>query len=325
MKSKTKYDVDNATIVRLCEKAGFKKIDTIAPLTAGEFNSAFSAIADGKEIVIKIAPKSFENTLTYERDIMAREVEFYAVIKENCDVKIPKIYFYDNSKTLIPSEYFIMERLKGQPLSHIQLSSQEKSAVNEKIGEMVAALHAISGEKFGYVQNALFDNWYLAIKSMTENLIADCKKARKSAGRGHRLIEYIEKFKSVLQGVPSVYTHFDIWAGNIFCEKIGDEFELTLIDTERSFWGDGIGDFVSIEMMKDLANKKDTIKGYNHLAKAPISLSHDEHIRFGIMTAYLALIVHTEKFYRYKRTQTKYGVNCAMARILFKKAFKNLK
>lgn len=324
MKSKTKFEIANDVIIKLFQNAGFVNVEKITPLTAGEFNSAYCACADNKDCVLKIAPISDENTLTYEKNIMAREVDFYRIVNEQTKVKTPQIYFYDNSKKLVDAEYFIMEKLNGTPLNCVHLGKAENQITLEKIGEMVAQLHKIYGNQFGYVQNGLSENWYLAIKAMTENLISDCARRGKKAKKGEKLLKYIEKYKSILQNVESTYTHFDIWAGNIFYEKNGDEIVLTIIDTERSFWGDGIGDFVSIDLFNNLKDKCAVINGYNRNVASPLMLTSDEEIRFAIMTAYLALIVHTEKFFRYTRIQAKYMINISLAKMLFKRAFLTL-
>lgn len=323
MKSYTKFELSNDTVKKLAEKAGFSIIENIKPLTAGEFNSAYFVSADGKELVLKVSPKKGTNVLTYEQDIMKREIEFYKIIERSANVKTPKIYYYDDSADIIDAEYFIMEKLSSKPLTDVRLNKEQKEEVLLKVGEMIADLHNIKGEKFGYVQNELYDNWYDAIRSMTANLINDCKKIGKKAENGKTLLKYIDKYKDVLMKVHSTYTHFDIWDGNIFYENNGG-IKLTLIDTERSFWGDRIGDFVSTDIMRDLADKKEIIKGYNSAAKTPLALSEDEKIRYYIMLGYLALIVHSEKYVRYSVLQSKYIANAVFSKTLFQRAFKGL-
>lgn len=324
MKSKTKYFVSESNIVEIFAVAGLGDVTNVAELSAGEFNSAYHVTANGVEYVLKIAPKDNNNTLTYESDIMAREVEFYRLISEKTDVKTPKIYYYDDTLSIIPTKYFIMEMLDSKPLNTVKLNKPERDKVNKLIGEMVAKLHTVKGIGFGYEQNGLYTNWYLALRSMTENLINDCVRLNKKCKKGAKLLKFIEKSKAVLERVEPVYTHYDIWDGNIFYKNNNDDIELTLIDTERGFWGDGIGDFVSIEILTAL-NKKKSVSGYNTLADKPITFTRDEMLRYYIMTAYLGLIVYTEKFARYKKWQFKYYINIAMSNILLKQAFNGLK
>lgn len=324
MKSKTKYFVDKPKIVEIFAVAGLGDVVNFSELSAGEFNSAYHVTANGAEYVLKIAPKDNTHTLTYESDIIAREVEFYRLIAEKTDVKTPKIYYYDDTLSMIPTKYFIMEKLDSKPLNTVKLSKPERLNVNKLIGEMVAKLHAIKGNGFGYEQNGLYSNWYLALRSMVDNLISDCARLNKKCKKGTKLLKYIDKCKAILENVDSVYTHYDIWDGNVFYKNGNGDIELTLIDTERGFWGDGIGDFVSIELMTAL-NKKKSVIGYNKLAEKPIIFTRDEMIRYYIMTAYLGLIVYTEKFARYKTWQSKYFINIVLSNIMLKQAFNGLK
>lgn len=324
MKSKTKYFVSESNIVEIFSVAKLGAVTNVAELSAGEFNSAYRVTANGAEYVLKIAPKDNTHTLTYEADIMAREVEFYRLIAEKTDVKTPKIYYYDDTLSIIPTKYFIMEMLDSKPLNTVKLSKSERLNVNKLIGEMVAKLHTVKGNGFGYEQNGLYSNWYLALRSMVENLINDCARLNKKCKKGSKMLEFIDKSKAILEKVESVYTHYDIWDGNVFYKNDIGEIELTLIDTERGFWGDGIGDFVSIELMTAL-NKKTSVIGYNKLVEKPISFTRDEMIRYYIMTAYLGLIVYTEKFARYKTWQSKYFINIVLSNIMLKQAFNGLK
>lgn len=323
MKSATKYELTNDTIYEIFKKAGFNKISDIEPLKAGEFNSAYTVNADGNDYVLKIAPKDNANILTYEKNLMSQEVFFYSQIKKQTNVCIPKIILFDDSKKIIESNYFIMEKLYSKPLNEIKLNKEEKAVVLESIGKMIGELHNINGDKFGYIQNGLFDNWYDAIKNMTKNLVDDCKALGKNTKDGEMLLKLIDRYKDILIKVESTYTHFDIWEGNVFYEK-SDAVKLTLIDTERSFWGDKLGDFVEIDIMRNLNKKAEILKGYNQTAKDKLKLNDDENIRFNILVAYLALIVYSEKFVRYSKTQTKYIINVFLAKTLFKRAFKEL-
>lgn len=324
MKSKTKYFVSESNIVEIFAVAGLGAVTNVAELSAGEFNSAYRVTANGAEYVLKIAPKDNTHTLTYESDIIAREVEFYRLIAEKTNVKTPKIYYFDDTLSIIPSKYFIMEMLDSRPLNTVKLSKSERLNVNKLIGVMVAKLHTVKGNGFGYEQNGLYSSWYLALRSMVENLISDCVRLNKKCKKGAKMLEFIDKSKAILEKVESVYTHYDIWDGNVFYKNDIGEIELTLIDTERGFWGDGIGDFVSIELMTAL-NKKKSVLGYNKLVEKPISFTRDEMIRYYIMTAYLGLIVYTEKFARYKTWQSKYFINIVLSNIMLKQAFSGLK
>lgn len=313
MKSKTKFSVSEDTIQKLFQAKGLGEVTAITPLTAGEFNSAYSVTANGRECVLKIAPQQNNaHTLTYETDLMRQEVTFYKLIREKTDVRVPEIYCADFSESLISAHWFVMEKLSGVPLTDASLSDTQKARVYEEIGAILAQLHTVTGTEFGYVQNGLQENWYKAVRKMIENLLFDCKKAGKRCKLGERLLTAVEHHRALLETVPCTYVHFDVWEGNVFYEVgEGDTFTLTLIDTERGLWGDRLGDFCSLDFSKPLCEKNALLKGYNRVSKMPIRATPEEEIRYRVLCGYLGLVMYTERFYRYTRTQKKYYINKA--------------
>ncbi len=325
MKSKTKLYISPADVRKAFSAAGFHTVSDIAPLTAGEFNSAYCVTADAAQYVLKVAPqKDSAHTLTYETDLMRQEVFFYQQIRAKTDVRVPQIFYSDFSCSLLPSAFFIMEKLQGQPLTACRLSGAERTAMHEQIGELLAKLHTIRGEQYGYAQNGLYPNWYLAVRSMTENVLADCEKIGKRCKAGEQVLLLIEQNRALLETVPCVYTHFDVWEGNLFYDPSNRAAGLTLIDPERSFWGDGIGDFCSLELLKPLQDKRSLLAGYNRLAEQPILPTEEEKLRYAVLLGYLGLIVYTERFYRYRKTQIKYRANSILAKTLLQMALQSL-
>ncbi len=322
MKSATKRYIDREQIVQIFDKANLGAVTQVVTLDAGEFNTAYYVTANGKDYVIKIAPNSTEHVLTYEKDLMAREVAFYKLIEKNGGVKTPHVYYYDDSLAVINSAYFIMERLPSLPLTDCRLSEEERNAVYQKVGEALASMHTIKNAQFGYEQNGLYDNWYLAISAMVTALCNDCKRYNKKAKNGEKLLKYIKKHQAILEKVEATYTHFDVWDGNIFYDK--KDGSIAIIDTERGFWGDAIGDFVSVEMFVDLY-KKQSIVAYNRKAASPMTFSREELVRYNILKAYLGLIVYTERFARYKWWQQKYWLNLGLSKYFFFTSFRVLK
>jgi aminoglycoside phosphotransferase (APT) family kinase protein len=158
MRSRTKLAVDHGTIVKLFEKAGIAGAENIAPLGVGEFTSVYSVDATGNGYAIKIAPKESAKILTYEKQIMAQEVYYYFLMAAQAKISIPEIYYSDFSKTEIPSEFFINERLEGEQIDQAALSDQQREEVEKKLAGMVAKMHAVKGDRFGYLQNGLYDN-----------------------------------------------------------------------------------------------------------------------------------------------------------------------
>ncbi|MFN2146188.1 MAG: phosphotransferase family protein [Anaerolineales bacterium] len=325
MRSKTKLALDDATIIRLFEKAGIPGAENIAPLGAGEYNSVYAVDAGGKNYAIKVAPKGMAKSLTYERDMMAQEVYYYGLMAGQAGIRVPEIYASDFSKTEIPAAYFIMERLSGTLLNQAELSGDQKLEVEQKLAAMAARMHAVKGEKFGYRQNGLLENWYLALVEMVTNLIRDCRRLGRRTRNGEKLLAYIRQNQSVLEKVGSSLINFDIWPANIIIQWEGEEFNLAWIDPERCLWGDRIADFVPLDFMHlKLDEKTGTIEAYNRASNDPIEVGNEERIRYAIMLGYLALVMEVEKYARYSLFHYGYWRNVAACKMYFSSCFEQL-
>jgi fructosamine-3-kinase len=325
LRSKTKLEVDAGTIVKLFESAGIASAGNVSPLGAGEYNSVYAVDAGEKGYVIKIAPKASARILTYEQQMMAQEVYYYDLMATRAGIRVPEIYCADFSKSMIPSEYFIMERLRGVQMNRAKLSHQQKRQAEAKLAELVARMHTVKGEQFGYRQNGLHDNWHLALQAMTTNLIADCRGLGRRTRRGEKLLGYINRNQRLLEKVECSLVNFDVWPPNIFCDWDGGELHLSWIDPERCLWGDRIADFVCLDFMTmSLDGKAAAIQAYNQASSDPLAVGDGERVRFAIMLGYLALIMEVEKYARYTMFHFGYWRNVLVARILFSVCFKQL-
>jgi len=277
MQSKTKYNITPPQIRSIFAAAGLGDVTDVTPMSDGWYNNVLSVTANGKDYVIKVAPELTVKVLTHEHDLLRQELRFIALLREH-GVSVPKVYFGDCGKTLIPCDYFIMEKLGGARLDKANLKGEAKEQADAQIHGILDAFHGIKGEGFGYEQMGLEPNWYLALRRMTQALVDDCAGFGKSCRFGKKLLRYIDRHRAVLESVESVLVNFDLHSMNLFY----DQGKLTLIDLERCFWGDWIGDRI--------------LRGYS----PPKDFSRDERIRFYLLEGYLGLIMYTEKYSRYR-------------------------
>jgi aminoglycoside phosphotransferase (APT) family kinase protein len=274
--------------------------------------------------VIKIAPDSTARLLTYEKDMMGQELACYDLLREKTSIGLPAIYFRDHSKSVIPSEYFIMEKITSSRLDTLKLTGDAAAEVRAREAELLAQMHRIKGEGFGYPQNGLHPSWYQAIRSMVQNLIADSKRFGKKCPYGEELLTYIEKYRDILEKPPARLVNFDLWDLNLFYDAAGTR--LFLIDPERSFWGDPAADLVCLDLTHmNLEEKTEVIAAYNKTAEVPFEVNRELKIRYFIMVAYLGAIMHTERYSRYKPLQKGYTRNTVFSAMLTKKSFGFLK
>jgi fructosamine-3-kinase len=325
MESKSKVTLSNDVLQRLFERHGIFGVTDFQPLGDGEYNSLYCAKNQENEYVIKIAPTNDAHSLTYERDMMAQEVATYQWMRAKTAIRVPIVYAFDESKTLIPSTYFIMEKLPGKPLHHNDWTLGEKKQAFAKTIENVAALHRVLGEGFGYPQNGLHSNWYLAIQAMVANLVGDAKRLGHPCPNGRKLLEYIDRFQTILQSVEARLVNFDVWDPNQIGSIIDGRVAVAWIDPERSFFGDPIADFVCLDFLHmELTQKQAVIDQYNRYTDSPFVITDSLQVRFAIMLGYLGIIMEVEKYARYSKKHYGWWRNVAVCKLLFHHSFQTL-
>lgn len=321
MISRTKYDITREKIKEIFEKAGIHGAHGIEPLTAGEYNAVFSVSAGGNDYVLKIAPLPSVRVLTYEKDMMRSEVFWYETMRNKTDILTPKIFFKDFSRTLIPCNYFIMEKIDGKTLDKAKLSDEEMKSVRRETAHMIAELHKIGADKFGYIQNTLYDNWYLALRSIFQNLVDDCRRAGKKTKRGEKALCLVDRYKAVLENVRGTMINYDLWDVNLICKEEDGRKRLYWIDPERSFYGDPIFDFICLDFITPFEKKFGVKKAYNEKADVKITNSRQEQIRFAFADLLMGLIQETEKYYRYTPRNFGWWRNVFSSRFVYKRGF----
>jgi len=322
MVSRTKYKIGNQTIGALLRAAGLGEAARIVPLGAGEYNAVFSVTAGGKEYVIKIAPEDGNPAvMTCEKGMMAAEVFWYKMIREQTSITVPEIYAVDLERRYIPTDYFIMEKLPGLTLDKMRLSKAEKEEAAAQMAQMAAQIHGIKNSRFGSVQGELYGDWHRAVRAMVRMMLDDCARKGRRSKRGERLLAYIDQYTGVLRQAECCMVNSDLWPPNIVCKRENGAIHYAWIDVERSYWGDRVVDFVSLEMMAPLAEKKATLAAYNAAAEQPVLATEEEKIRYAVAQAYLGLAMETEKYFRYTPRHFGWWRDVFASKWLFARAF----
>ncbi|MBF9017325.1 MULTISPECIES: phosphotransferase family protein [unclassified Oceanispirochaeta] len=325
MKSNTKYELDNKTIVSLFEKAGIMGARDISHLGNGEFNSVYAADAEGKAYALKIAPIDNDGILSYEKNIMSQEVYYYTLMRDKAGIRVPEVYYSDFSCDIVATPFFIMERLQGTQIDQADLSDDQKKDAHKKLTAMAAQLHSVKGDQFGYRQTGLHDNWHLALHAMVTSLIEDCRNLGKNTRRAKKLLWFINLNREILEKVDCRLINFDIWPANIMCQKKEGAVDLAWIDPERCLWGDHIADFVCLDFNNmSLEHKTEMRALYNAVSDQPIGTSREEEIRYALMLGYLGVIMEVEKYARYSYFHFGYWRNVYVCSRIFRTCFKQL-
>ncbi|WP_162140225.1 aminoglycoside phosphotransferase family protein [Haploplasma axanthum] len=313
MKSRTKYLLTDDEIKKIYSKYSSESIDKINVLSNGEFNSVYLIESNDQKYVLKVGTNLLIDVMPHEKNMISNEVFWYKKIKEHTNINIPDILYHNTTKEIINADYFIMSYINGNELDIDKLETTNKlNAINEKM-KIIADFHNIKSDKFGYITDRLFENWYDAIKNMVTNIKDKSLSLGKDIFNSNRLLDFIEINKEVLINVQSSAVFFDLWDSNILI----DDNDYYVIDPERCFYGDPICDFVATVFTQTLEEGRDSILLYNQYSQNKIEINNETEIRYKVALGYLALIMEVEKYLRYEEDHELYKRNDGISKWLF--------
>ena len=307
MVSTTKTKLDESQIKSIFRQI-FKtdNIKNIIELKDGCFNATYLVELDKrKEFVLKVAPPVNVSILSYEQNMMETEIHFHKLSKDKTNIPIPGIIYSDLSRTIIPYDFFIMEKLHGTPLDKFpQITFEQRKAIFIQLAESLAQMHKIKGEHFGYLlmeKEIRGKSYFEAFSHMIYILLKDGRSRKVNLPIAEKeILAILKRYKDAFDSVsePS-FVHYDLWDGNIFVVNLDSEPVIEgLIDFERSFYADPAADFSQISGYKDLGKNSWFLEEYNKYAEKPFVLDENAKIRIKLFRLYLFLIMVIESYFR---------------------------
>lgn len=270
--------------------------DAISELKEGWFNAAYSVrLADGREVILKIAPPKDAEVMTYEHNIMTTEVETMRLVAQNPAIPVPEIYYFDTQQDLCDSDYFFMEKLTGDNLEHVRagLPPETRAQVDQQIGRIVLAINGYRGTYFGYDGNSDLraDNWKDAFVNIVDSVLDDGVK-KNADYFGFTVSDIRDAVRKHADALAEVVTpqlvHWDAWDPNFF---VKDGSVTGILDFERTLWADPLME----AQFRALAfgGVSESMRGYGKT-----TFTHAEDARCQLYTLHLALVMQTEGYYR---------------------------
>lgn len=300
MESKTKNKQTRNQIERMTARA-FDGLgltageDAVRELKEGWFNAAYSVrLADGREVILKIAPPQGAEVLQYEKNIMATEVAAMRLVRQNPAIPVPAIYFFDDARDLCDAEYFFMEKIEGDNLEHVKASlpAETQEAIDLRIGAIIREINTFPGVYFGYDGNPRLraESWQAAFLKFVDALLEDA--ARKQAVFDY---SYDELRGVVLKHAPALeeittpcLVHWDAWNPNFFVKN----GQITgIIDFERALWAEPLMEAQFRELFG--AGVTHAMRGYG---KTIFTFAEEQ--RKQLYSLHLALTMNIECYYR---------------------------
>ena len=218
------------------------RLHGVERLTGGMFATTYRAhLDDGSRVVVKTAPTATERLLTYELDLLRTEAEVYRLAADRPDLLMPTVLLTDLSRTELPTDVLVASHLDGIPLIDAgELPPLVADEVQRQLGGLMARLHTVHGDHFGYPNRAAglhAPTWPKAFGRMVDALLGDARRWGTPLPEDE-IHAVLRRHAAALAEVrtPSL-VHTDLWAGNLFVDPASGALT-GVIDTERSVWGD---------------------------------------------------------------------------------------
>lgn len=303
MHSRTKVPVDEPALLRAVGAVTGRPTDAqVRPLTDGMFNAAYALrYADGSRVVVKVAPPPGTPVLSYERDLMRTELDFYR--RASGHVPVPTVLGADLSRDHLDRDLLVMAHLDGRPLTKVRraLGRDDRTRVRQELGAAVARLRAVRGTRFGYDRpdGALSGpSWGTAFAAMVTAILTDADRyGVRLPAAAARLPERLTAAAPELDRVSEpVLVHFDLWDGNLFVAGAGTGAHLEAVtDGERAFWGDPLAELASTALFGDPGEDAGFNAGWEATTGGPLDLGPDARLRLALYRAYLYLVMTVER------------------------------
>ena len=302
MESITKFRQSPQTLRRMIERAYGPELvpegdDFATELGHGWFNVAYLLqLADGRQVVMKIAPPQDVEVMTYEQDMLAGEVAAIRLLEERTSVPVPHVDHYDPTHGVIAAPWFVMTFVPGDNFGEVSddWPAERQQAVWRQIGAANAELNTIRGDGFGRFGVPGVATWREAFTGSLEDVLADGERRAVDLGWSYAAVrQAIADHEACLDAVTvPVFCEWDLWGSNVM---VADDRITGIIDHERAFWGDPIMEagFLAADGTASAGDASGFLEGYGRG-----QLTAAELDRRRLYNLHLFLIMTIETVYR---------------------------
>lgn len=280
----------------------------------GTFNTIYEIVGSGKlknSVILKTGPCIDTELPEHEKNILYNEVCAYRLL-ESKEIPIPKIYVCDFSKSIIPCDYFIMEKIDG--ISWYEKFPLKEPQLMQSLGKYTAVMHSVETDYFGYISRGekyRFSKWGDAFSFMVNEALDDIKKQGLTF-QYKKIKQSVRKRKKSLDMVKNpCFVNFDMWAGNVLIKNKKNYYISGIIDFERCFMGDPLASFsTALLLYENVEKEKDFLNGYYSVSRKKFRFTKDERERMMLyeMLMYIYSYSETHRYGFLMRTGQRIGI-----------------
>ncbi|MEU8179364.1 aminoglycoside phosphotransferase family protein [Micromonospora sp. NPDC049044] len=301
------------------------RVRDAGPLAGGGYATVWWAhLDDDRRVVLKLAPPPGTPLLRYEQGLCAAEARYFRLVAEHApQVPVPSVLRHGTDPAY--GEWLVTRMLPGRSLSELAGADPavDDGPVRADLGAALAALHRVTGDRFGYDDDrAGGATWRAAFTAMLDALLADATdwNVRLPFTPQH-LHALVDRHADVLDEVrrPALL-HFDCWDGNVLAEPDSDgRLRLSgLVDGERFLYGDPLLDLVSPLLFRRAEDEPEhpLLRGYRSASAEPLLLDASAHHRLGLYRLHLYLLMTAEMPSRGMTVHSHPGRHARLAELL---------
>nr|WP_247829090.1 phosphotransferase [Arthrobacter antioxidans] len=232
----------------ICDRAFPDRPRIIAAqeLLGGRYNTTYRLDRhDVPSLILRVAPELGRQS-RLEHRLMRTEYASLPLLAAVGHL-MPTVIRADFTGTIIDRDYLIQSYLPGVPAAQAlkQYTTAQQLDFWFQLGEILAAIHAQTGERFGPIRGVQYESWSASLTATFQAIAADMTDAALDASDIAEILQVIKAHASSIDEdtVPRLL-HGDLWIGNVMLAADSATPRIVgIYDCDRTSWGDTESDW----------------------------------------------------------------------------------